>query len=213
MRQRRYQKGCLIREKRKASPDVWVFRWRDGQVNRKEIVGTVEQLKTKSAAQKACEALRRNANRETRSPRTVAELVAHYQQYELPNKTPYTQEVYLGYLKTWILPKWEQYSLSDIHAVAVEAWLGTLLLANGTKAKLRNLMRALFSHAMRWEFFIHNPITLVRQSAKRVRVPDVLTTEEAWKAAFRTARTVAYCNLRRRHNRAASERATGPEME
>jgi len=34
---------------------------------------------------------------------------------------------------------------------------------------------------MRWEFFSHNPITLVRQSAKRERVPDVLTVEEIGK--------------------------------
>jgi integrase len=39
-------------------------------------------------------------------------------------------------------------------------------------------MSALFNHAMRWEFFDRNSITLVRQSAKRERVPDVLTTDE-----------------------------------
>ena len=48
-------------------------------------------------------------------------------------------------------------------------------------AKLRNLMHALYNHAMRWEFFDRNPITLVRQSAKRTRVPDVLTVEEIGK--------------------------------
>jgi integrase len=31
---------------------------------------------------------------------------------------------------------------------------------------------------VRWEFFERNPITLVRQSAKRRRTPDVLTTDE-----------------------------------
>ena len=178
---RRYQQGCLYREKRKAGPDVWVFRYRDGQSNRKEQIGTVEQFPTKSAARKACESLRINANRETRSPRTIAELVDHYTGTELPNKTPYTAEVYAGYLKTWILPKWGAHSLSDVKAVAVEAWLGTLPLANGTRAKLRNLMHALFNHAMRWEFFDRNPITLVRQSAKRTLVPDVLTVEEIGK--------------------------------
>lgn len=178
---RRYQNGCLYREKRKSGPDVWVFRFRDGRSNRKEQIGNVEQFPTRKAAMQACELLCVNINRETRSPRTISELVAHYQQQELPNKTPYTQKVYLGYLKTWISPKWEEYSLSDVHAVAVEAWLGTLPLANGTRAKLRNLMHALFNHAMRWEFFSRNPITLVRQSAKRVHAPDVLTTEEIGK--------------------------------
>ncbi len=41
---RRYQEGCLYREKRKASPHVWVLRYRDGQRNRKEQIGTVEEF-------------------------------------------------------------------------------------------------------------------------------------------------------------------------
>ena len=60
----------------------------------------------------------------------------------------------------------------------IEGWLPNLPLANGTRAKLRNLIHALFNHAIRWEFFDRNPITLVRQSAKRERVPDVLAVEE-----------------------------------
>lgn len=178
---RRYQSGCLYREKRKSGPDIWVFRYRDGQANRKEQVGNVEEFTTRTAAMKACEALRVNINRETRSPRTVGELVAHYQQHELPNKTPYTQAVYLGYLKSWIMPEWEKRSLSDVHAVDVEEWLGTRPLANGTRAKLRNLMHAIFNHAMRWEFFRRNPISLVRQTAKREHAPSVLTVEEVGK--------------------------------
>ena len=47
---RRYQEGCLYREKRKAGSDVWVFRYRDGQHNRKEQIGTVEEFLTKSDA-------------------------------------------------------------------------------------------------------------------------------------------------------------------
>ena len=174
---RRYQNGCLYKEKRKSSPDVWVFRFRDGQANRKEQIGTVEQFTTRKAAMQACELLRTNINRGTKSPRTFGDLATHYQQNELPNKTPYTQEVYAGYLKTRILPEWGEHSLS-VKAVDVEAWLNTLPLANGTRAKLRNLMHALYNHAMRWEFFDRNPITLVRQSAKRERIPDVLTVEE-----------------------------------
>jgi len=72
--------------------------------------------------------------------------------------------------------------LSDIKPTAVESWLKSISsLANGTKAKLRNLLHAVYSHAMRWEFFDKNPITLVRQSAKRTRMPEVLTEEEVFK--------------------------------
>lgn len=45
------------------------------------------------------------------------------------------------------------------------------------KAKIRNLMSALFTHAMRYEWLDRNPIKLVRQSAKRERIPAVL---ELW---------------------------------
>jgi integrase len=178
---RRYQVGCLYRESRKTGPDVWAFRYRDGQSNRKEIIGTVEQFPTRKAAMKGCEQLRANINRETRSPRTVGELVTHYIDKELAadgNKAYSTREVYGSYIKTWILTKWGQHSLSDVRTVAVEEWLGTLPLANGSRAKIRNIMSAIFSHSMRYEWLNRNPITLVRQSAKRERLPDVLTAEE-----------------------------------
>src|SRR5438552_13928901 len=81
---RRYQSGCLYREKRKAGLDVWVFRYREGQTNRKEQIGTVEQFPSHKAAMQACELLRANINRQTRTPCTVAELASHYEQHELP---------------------------------------------------------------------------------------------------------------------------------
>ena len=107
-----YQQGSIRREARKKGSAVWVFRWREdtptGRTKRKEIIGTVEQYKTRASAMKACESLRININRETRVPRTFGELVTHYKEKELPkNKTPYTAEVYEGYLKTWILARME----------------------------------------------------------------------------------------------------------
>ena len=188
MKQReQYQRGGLRREARKKSA-VWVLQWRerDGQdmVRRKQIIGTVADLPTKAAALKACEFLRSTINRVTSVPRTVEELVAHYTKNELPRKSPYAQDVYAGYLDIWIVPKWGNYPLSDVRTVQVEAWLGSLKqLSNGTRAKLRNIMSAIFAHSMRWELFDRNPITLVRQSAKRQREPEVLTVEEL-KALF-----------------------------
>ena len=75
----RYQQGSLIREERKVGPDVWIFRWREqtpeGRVKRKVVVGTVEQYRSKAAAQKAAEALRANIHKETWMPSTVEQLV------------------------------------------------------------------------------------------------------------------------------------------
>ncbi len=83
-------------------------------------------------------------------------------------------------------PTWGSLNIRDVRTVAVELWLRRLLrvdrcpLANPTKAKIRNLMSVLFNHAIRHEWLEQgrNPILLVRQSAKRQRIPEWLEPEE-----------------------------------
>ena len=179
----RYQSGSLTRESRKAGPDAWIFRWRestpDGRVNRKRLVGTVEQYPTKAAATRAVESLRHTINAASAAvPVTIQQLVKHYEQKELPSKAYSTQRTWLGCLKTHVLPMWEAYRLTEIKTVEVETWLRSLLLANATKAKVRNVMQVIFAHACRHEWLIKNPISLVRQSAKRKKTPDVLDASE-----------------------------------
>jgi integrase len=202
MRRTRYQSGSLKLAERKRGK-VWEFRWRDvqsdGSIRRKNIViGTLAEYPNQSAAQSAVDAIRLNVNRQTPHQLlkvlSIEVLVKHYREHELPDifqdrkpapeiadegrKTYSTQYAYENYLKKWILPRWKSYRISDVKAVDVEAWLKTIPLARGSKAKIRNIMSALFSHAMRWEWAENNPIANVRQSAKRMRVPDVLTPLE-----------------------------------
>jgi integrase len=187
----RYQQGCIARERRSNGPDVWIFRWREtnpsGQrTNRKVVVGTVEQYPVRSAAQKAADALRIHVNKETPraalQPLTCEQLITHYLERELSEgnrkKAYSTKAAYKCYLDNWILLRWRSYKLSDVKTVAVEEWLGSLSLAAATKAKLRNIMSALFNHALRHEWLDKNPISLVRQGAKRERIPEVLDVGE-----------------------------------
>jgi len=53
-------------------------------------------------------------------------------------------------------------------------------LADTTKAKIRNIFSVVFNHAIRCEWLEQgrNPITLVRQSAKRMRVPEMLESRD-----------------------------------
>jgi integrase len=180
------------REKRRSGPDVWVYRWyevgSDGASKyRKAIVGTVLTFPTEVAALKAAHALRIDANQQTpqteRGPSTIAELVAHYRLKELSGdsngrKAFSTRDGYECYLDNWILPRWQNHKLNQVKPVAVEAWLDSIKRARGTKAKIRNIMSAVFNHAMRYEWLDANPIKLVRQSAKRERTPDVLELAE-----------------------------------
>ena len=194
------------RKKGKVWEFLWREVQLDGSIRRRHIViGTLEELPTESSAQAAVDAIRLEINRQT--PQQLVKnvsfdtLVNHYRQHELPdvfNKTKpapnaadedrksySTQVTYEGYLKKWILPRWRACRLADVKAVEVEKWLRSLCfpktgvpLARGSRAKIRNIMSALYSHAIRWEWADKNPITSVRQSAKRQNAPDVLTPEE-----------------------------------
>jgi site-specific recombinase XerD len=129
-------------------------------------------------------------NRERGRDILVEDLVDHYWHTELCDEADWhalaTKIVYRAYLKRWIRPYWGKTSIYGIRTIAVERWLRWLrrtdgnLLADSTKAKIRNLLSTLFNHAIRYEWFDQgrNPITLVRQSAKRQRTPEVLEIVE-----------------------------------
>lgn len=111
----------------------------------------------------------------------LQDLVDHYNQIELlaENKTEKTRTTYLVYLRKWIVPTWGREYLHNIKAVDVERWLRSLGdLSNESRAKIRNIMSALFSHAVRYEMAAKNPITAVRQSSRREKVPVILEVDE-----------------------------------
>lgn len=176
----RLQQGSLLRLKRKGGPDVWVFRWYEDtngtRSYRKRTIGTV----IRKDAEKVADTLRNNINSEFKVPETFSELVTHYRQHELTeeSKAYATIEANTLYLANHIVPKWGTTYLQDVRTVDVEKWLHTLVFAPGTRSKIRNIMSAVFNHAIRQEWMERNPITKVRVSAKRLREPDVLTPAE-----------------------------------
>ena len=198
----RYQQGSLTLEERKRGPAVWVYRWWERDINGKPIrrklqVGGLERYPSESAAQSAVDALRLTINNQSKRQNlrrtTVNTLWEHYFREELPSKEISTQDAYVLYAKNWILPRWGNFLLDEIKTVEVERWLRATEVANGTKAKIKCVMSAFFSHAVRWEFCGHNPIssgipvgsggkrgpsTGVRISAKRRKAPLVLSAGE-----------------------------------
>lgn len=200
-RRTRYQQGSLNLEARKRGPAIWVYRWWDKvdgkSIRRKVQVGTLEQYHTQSTAHAAADALRLTINtqsgRNYLSGRTVHTLWEHYSAEELPLKEISTQDIYAVVVKNWVLPRWGNLPLNQVKTVEVERWLRATDLADGTKAKIKCVMSALFSHAVRWEFCARNPISSgipvgtggsrgpslgVRISAKRQKAPLVLSPEE-----------------------------------
>jgi integrase len=124
-----------------------------------------------------------------RNPITIGELVAHFREHELidlgeEGKAYSTRNRCKSVLNKWVLPNWRTTKIHEVRTVEVEAWLRSLALARGTKAKIRKTLCLLFNHAIRWEFATRNPISGpvrgsgVRQSEKRERIPEVLSAEE-----------------------------------
>ena len=63
----RYQQGSLQCVKRKSGKAAWVFRWYEptidgGSVYRKKVLGTTDDYKNESQAQRAADALRLTIN-------------------------------------------------------------------------------------------------------------------------------------------------------
>src|SRR5271170_4891239 len=123
----RFQQGSIVRVKNKRTPDTWFFRFYEdveGQrVYRNRKIGSVKELPRLRDAEKAVLGLRSKINVETCSPETVNYLIAHYSKIELSEdggKRASTHEVYEGYLRVQIAPKWGHLRLDQVKTVAVE---------------------------------------------------------------------------------------------
>jgi hypothetical protein len=180
----RFQNGSLLKIKRRKGDQVWAFRWYEdaggSRTYRKRIVGTVAKLPHRRDAERAVSALRININAGVHVPQTVGDLVAHYRKTELVPDRKAQSSIYVNgmFLNLYVVPRWGEVRVEAVRTVEVESWLSSLPFAPGTRAKIRNLMSALFNHAIRHEWTLTNPITQVRCSAKRLRIPDVLTPAE-----------------------------------
>ena len=95
-----------------------------------------------------------------------------------PNARP-RPSIYVNgnFLNLYVVPHWGDVRLEAVRTVESKAGSIPAPRSRHT-AKIRNLMSALFNHAIRHEWTLTNPITQVRCSAKRLRVPDVLTPAE-----------------------------------
>ena len=183
------QHGSIIRKDRKKHSDIWQFRWREDTAEGKKIyrrrdIGSIDQIPDLETARKVALLVVPDLNARKPGPAsmTVGQLCSHFEQRELCESNAWrsysTKHIYRVYLRRWIIPKWGEHRLSEIKPIEVENWLRTLSIARSTCAKIRNVMSVLFNHARRYDFFDRNPISFVRQSAKRKAAPVILRPAE-----------------------------------
>ena len=156
-------------------------------------IGDIKRFPSQTKAQLEVDAIRVDSQKMASA--TLKAAWKHYSDEELKRKAFSTQDSYSDYWKNWVGPKWGKFRLGEIKTVEVERWLDGLeaRLANGSRAKIKTVMSALYSHCVRWEFCKHNPISSgfkvgsgggrgpsvgVRVSAKRRKAPLLLTPEQ-----------------------------------
>lgn len=114
----RFQQGSLFKVKRKGCSDVWVFRWYDyssgKRIYKKEIVGSVAQIRSKREAEKAVVALRNSINVYAGTPKNICDLAARYQVHELTQekKSFSTIDNHRHLFNRHIEPRWGSHRLS-----------------------------------------------------------------------------------------------------
>ena len=147
------------------------------------LIGTVEKLPTKDDAIRAAEHLRIKINAANAQQQfhvvSVGGLIDRFMAEYAPKRCRLnTQGNYRSLFKNHIRPRWEAEPVPNVRTMAVEDWLESMPHSRQVKSHVRNLMHTLFQAAMRWEIVERNPVDLVRQSRKRLRVPRVLTPIE-----------------------------------
>jgi integrase len=180
--QLRYQFGTLTLRKRKIGPDVWQWRYIENGRRKSVLIGTIENFPNKAAALRAVEFRRLKLNVDNPQTQfrtvTVGALIDRYIAEEIDRVRHDTQISYRAYLNKWIRPRWGDKVLAAIKPIPVEVWLREIPRSQQTRGHIRNMFHVLFQCALRWELIDRNPISLVRQSTARKRIPRILTPEE-----------------------------------
>jgi integrase len=179
----RYQYGNLTIRQRKNGPDVWQFRWAEDGRQKSVLIGTVEKYPAQADAERAVEYLRIKINASNPQERfhavTVGALIDRFMKEYAPKRCrENTQRNYCCIFEKHIRPRWGEVPVQNIKTMALEDWLESHPGSRQVKSHVRNLMHTVFQAALRWEMVQRNPVDLVRQSRKRLKVPRVLTPVE-----------------------------------
>ncbi len=161
----RYNTGMLCKEKR-AIGMVWVFRWSEelnGQRRQhKEVIGTTKKFPTEATANREADRLRCRLNEQKQSlsvrSLTFGELINHYLNHELPRLSKSARKGNQSYIKNWIEPAWHGHVADNMKTMQIQDWLDKVERPDGTKLKIKNILSAIFSHGVRWEFVERNPV-------------------------------------------------------
>lgn len=170
MARRRFQRGHLsLRGKR---TKVWVAQWREDEVEldgkvrrvrRKEVLGTLQDYKTKKLAQRALDERLSDVNSVTYKPRPAAtfeEFAKRWERDVLPHMKPSTQSGDRSRLHTHIVPAIGHLRMRDLSTQVIQQLLVTSKTSCLSSKSIRNVvatMRVMWKTARAWDYAATNP--------------------------------------------------------
>lgn len=125
MKRTSYQQGTVTRKPRKLGPDVWVFRYMDGGVQKSDILDTVNKFKTKAAAGKEADKQLAKINERIAGIRVSGLCDRLKLEWEKPKDIrPKTAKTYLGFMKR-LRADWGEWRVDDMvkDILAIENWV------------------------------------------------------------------------------------------
>lgn len=189
-----FQHGWIVRKARSKGPDVWVLRWREGNTDKSRTLGTTQQLRTRTEAQRAASRFTAEINNSIEIA-TFGQLARRYLQEAIPERHS-TAGPLRSMLTGRILPEWEDVCAVDMakDPMAVEQWIKGLRtrprkmgekprdLAPKSKLHTRAVMHRLFEYAMRWRYLDcqRNPMGLIelKGMSRRIRPIYLLIAQQ-----------------------------------
>src|ERR1019366_997494 len=116
---------------------------------------------------------------------TFAELAANYRQKSFNKLGITTQSITAHILDHYLLPRWGDSFALEINPDDIEEWLGTLVLANPTREKIRRVMNVVYRRGQKSRMLPMtgegNPVAFVMQSSKSNYKAVIVSPEKAFR--------------------------------
>ena len=169
---------CVVYSRKRGT---WHLKWFEAGKPRRRQLGTIRELPSRAAAERAAEPFRRMLAKPVKVVPIVSVLVEQFKVEKMSTRTSTSHSI-KAWLKNHIIPAWGQKPITDLQARPVDLWLRSLALAPKSKVHVRGVIRELWEYAMyRDDVEVQrNPMELVRikGATKRLRKPRCLTVEE-----------------------------------
>jgi integrase len=187
------QRGWLTRHATKRNGMTWVYHYyRDKPETGKRVentatIGSVTHFPREKDAWAEVERryLKPNSVQNKIGRVTFSELVQNYRKKSFSKLGITTQPITAHILDHYLIPRWADSFALDIEPDDIEEWLGSLILADPTREKIRRVMNVVYRRGQKSRMLPMtgdgNPVAFVSQSSKSTYKAVIVSPEQAFR--------------------------------